>query len=399
MRTTNDESYFVFDADGHVVESVDDPDAITYGDPGDVKACSTIFANYVDPDLRSETPVLFIDHDGYTRMRVEGKVVPGKGAGLGASGSLAMPKEPGKHDLERRYTHGQPGGHDPHARVRDLDLDGIDVVALYPTLGLFTGVIQDPRLAAALSRAYNRWLAEYCSAYPDRLVGVAMLPMQSVDLAIEELRYACDKLGMRTAFVRPNAYNGRTLASRDYDPLWQAAQDLGVGISVHEGTGGGGTQAAGVDQVEGTPAQHLVSHTLQMMIAAVHIVWGGVCARFEELRFAFLESGGGWIASWLDRMDRHWDGVFREGDTALRMPPSDYFKRQCWISLEPTERTIQAIVDYLGPERVLWATDYPHSDGWFPGAPKLIEDLLRPESRPKVLGESAALYYGVAIPS
>src|SRR5207237_560739 len=81
----------------------------------------------------------------------------------------------------------------------------------YPSLGLFSGAIQDPPLAAAVCRAYNRWLADYCKPYPDRLFGVAMLPMQSIDLAIEEMRFAKKQLGMRGGFLRPNPYNGRLL--------------------------------------------------------------------------------------------------------------------------------------------------------------------------------------------
>ena len=76
------------------------------------------------------------------------------------------------------YKQGREGGFDPHARIPDMDLDGIDAAFLYPSIGLFAGGIQDPELAAAICRAYNRWLADYCKPYPDRLFGVAMLPMQ-----------------------------------------------------------------------------------------------------------------------------------------------------------------------------------------------------------------------------
>jgi hypothetical protein len=84
------------------------------------------------------------------------------------------------------YKDGKPGGFDPHKRILDMDDDGIDAVFLYPSLGLFSGAMHDPELAAAVCRAYNRWLADYCKPSPDRLFGVAMLPMQSIDLAIAE---------------------------------------------------------------------------------------------------------------------------------------------------------------------------------------------------------------------
>src|SRR4029078_6955389 len=92
---------------------------------------------------------------------------------------------------------GRKGGFDPHARIADLDLDGIDAVFLYPTMGLGRGAMEDPKFAAACFRADNRWLADYCKPYPDRLFGVAMLPMQSVDFAIEEMRFARKAIGFR----------------------------------------------------------------------------------------------------------------------------------------------------------------------------------------------------------
>jgi predicted TIM-barrel fold metal-dependent hydrolase len=124
------------------------------------------------------------------------------------------------------YKDGKPGGFDPHKRIPDMDADGIDAVFLYPSLGLFSGAIRDPELAAAVCRAYNRWLADYCKPYPDRLFGVAMLPMQSIDLAIAEMRFARKELGFRGGFLRPNPYNNKMIHHPDYEPFWAAAEDL-----------------------------------------------------------------------------------------------------------------------------------------------------------------------------
>ena len=146
------------------------------------------------PGPPDRAPRLFVDTDGKERLRVEGRVLGGpKGFGLlGAVGA-----RDGTVSDDMKYTEGRRGGFDPHARIADLDLDGIDAAFLYPSLGLFSGAVKDPELAAAMCRAYNRWLADYCQPYPDRLFGVAMLPMQSIALGIEEMRYARNELGMR----------------------------------------------------------------------------------------------------------------------------------------------------------------------------------------------------------
>ena len=172
--------------------------------------------------------------------------------------------------------------------------------------GLFAGAVQDPPLAAAMSRAYNRWLADYCKPYPDRLFGVAMLPMQSADLAIEEMRFAREKLGFRGAFVRPNPYNNKMIHHPDYEKFWTMVEELDISVGFHEGAGGGMAQV-GMDRFEERGARHIITHTMEMMLVCMSVIWGGVCERHPKVRIAFLELGGGWIAGWLDRMDRHFD--------------------------------------------------------------------------------------------
>ena len=95
------------------------------------------------------------------------------------------------------------------------------------------------------------------------------------------------------------------------------------------------------------------------------MIWGGVVDRHPKLRIAFLVSGGGWIAPWLDRMDRHFDDKGFNA-TAPSMRPSELFERNCWISFEPVENSIAVLADYIGPHKIMWSTGYPHQDGFFP---------------------------------
>ena len=367
-------TYNVIDADGHVLEPVD------------------LWDRYMDPAYRDRAPRLFVDTDGKERLNVEGRVLGGpKGFGLlGAVGA-----RDGSVSDDMKYIEGREGGFDPHARIADLDLDGIDAAFLYPSLGLFSGAVADPRLAAAMCRAYNRWLADYCEPYPDRLFGVAMLPMQSIDLGIEEMRFARKELGMRGGFLRPNPYNDRMVGHADYDPFWAEAQELDFCIGLHEG-GSSGMPTVGIDRFEGRGARHIISHTMEMMLACMSVIWGGVCDRFPGSRIAFLESGGGWIAPWLERMDRHFDD---EGfnDSGLSMRPSELFQRNCWISFEPVEGSLNVLADYIGPHKILWATDYPHPDGFFPGAPAMIADRpeLSAKTKHQILAGGAMQFYGL----
>src|SRR5262245_16727473 len=229
--------YNVIDADGHVLEPVD------------------IWDKYIDPAFRERAPKIIVDTDGKERLRV-GEQVLGSQKGFGVIGAIGsrdheMPEE------TMKYIDGRKGGFDPHARIPDMDLDGIDAAFLYPSLGLFAGAVSDPAFAGAMCRAYNRWLADYCKPYPDRLFGIAMLPMQSIDAAIEEMRFARKELGFRGGFLRPNPYNDRKLHSPDYEPFWSEAEALDFSIGLHEG-GNSGMPTVGVDRFDGRGAQHII---------------------------------------------------------------------------------------------------------------------------------------------
>jgi predicted TIM-barrel fold metal-dependent hydrolase len=371
-------AYNVIDADGHILEPLD------------------LWDTYMDPEFREPRPRFVIDDNGKERLSVEGKLL-GNPRGIGSLGSVGVRQGIVKANT-LKYAEGRKGGFDPHARIVDMDADGIDAAFLYPSLGLFAGAVEDPGLAAAMCRAYNRWLADYCKPYPDRLFGVAMLPMQSVELAVDEMRHAREKLGMRGGFLRPNPYHGKKMINDPmYEPFWAMAEALDFSIGFHEGS----TTAmptVGVDRFEeDRAARHMVSHTMEMMLAALSVIWGGVVDRHPRLRVAFLESGGGWIAPWLDRMDRHFDDQgFNE--SAPKTRPSEPFQRNCWISFEPVESSIAVLAGYIGPHKILWATDYPHSDGFFPGAPQMLGERiesLSPEARHQVLAGGALGFYGL----
>jgi predicted TIM-barrel fold metal-dependent hydrolase len=247
-----------------------------------------------------------------------------------------------------------------------------------------------------MCRAYNRWLADYCKPYPDRLFGIAMLPMQDIEAAIGEMRFARNELGFRGGFLRPNPYGDRKLHDPDYVPFWREAEALDFCIGLHEG-GNSGMPTVGVDRFDGRGAQHIISHTMEMMLAAMSMIWGGVCERHPKLRVGFLESGGGWIAPWLDRMDRHFDDK-GFNDSGLKTRPSELFRRNCWISFEPVEGSIGALAEYIGPHKILWATDYPHRDGFFPGAPAMLKERMKglsAEAQRKIMAGGAMGFYGL----
>jgi hypothetical protein len=152
--------------------------------------------------------------------------------------------------------------------------------------------------------------------------------------------------------VWSNLYKNRMPHDPACEPFWSAAKEYDFSIGSHEG-GSSGMPMVGIDRFDGRAAKHIISHTMEMMLACLSMFWGGGVERHPKLRVAFLESGGGWVAPWLERMDRHFDDQ-GFNDLGLKTRPSDLFRRNCWISFEPVEGSLKVLAEYIGPHKILW---------------------------------------------
>jgi predicted TIM-barrel fold metal-dependent hydrolase len=135
---------------------------------------------------------------------------------------------------------------------------------------------------------------------------------------------------------------------------------------------------------------------LEVMCAFTQLVTSGVFERHPRLRCAVLEAGSNWITAWLDRMDHKYE-VMRDF-VDLKLLPSEYFQRQCLISAEPDESITAAVVEQLGADKLIWASDYPHIDASFGVVRQIREKVSRlaPDVQRKVLGENALRFYGLS---
>ncbi len=362
----------VFDADAHVLEP---------------RAAWSDLPNAVRP--RIETDVRGLDH-----------VVVGDDdvfvAKLGQMGRPGTDVSTGAFDpvpLEAA----RPGASAPVARLADMDAEGIDAAVLYPTIGLGFWGIRDPAAATAVARAYNDWLAEFCATDPSRLFGVAMVPFQHPGAAVAELRRACEVLGFPAAFVRPNPCAGRSIVDDAFEPFWSEAESLGIAVGIHEGFQPA-VPCLGSDR---TPRNvlvlHAVSHTFEQMFACAQLIATGVLERHPGLRVVFLEAGGGWVPYWLGRLD-HQVSSYAGYAPDMKLTPSEYFARQCWISFELDEVTLPALAPFVGVDRIVWGSDYPHADSTFPGAVAELRATIAPlpaRQRERILARNAEELYDI----
>ena len=315
-----------------------------------------------------------------------------------------------------------PGGADPHARIADMDRDGIDAAVLYPTHSLFFGptdpieALHDIEFVLACQQTYNDWVADYCQPYPDRLFGVGAVPLQDVHLAAAEAERIAS-LGLKGVFIRPSPYIGELpLSHHVYDPFWTACQSLGLPVALHPGvhidTPGACsklglvrpdqnlaiTNAAVDEEYGGSALGQAVGNTVDMIVSMGRILMGGVCERFPELTFIFLESGGGWCATQLQRMDEQVEAFPLERQW-LKLRPSEYFRRQCYISFDPDEWNLAASAEWIGPDRILWASDYPHPEYRSQVVKELRERVspLSEANQRKVAGGNAVAAYRLPV--
>lgn len=358
---------WVIDADGHVIEP------------------PNLWPEYLEAKFQPRMPRPTRNESGRFCYRVDDRFV------MQTASALSVRPKDGSKPLPLRA-----GGWDPSARLEDMDSEGIDVAVLFPTLSFFFPELQDAELHAALCRAYNDWLADYCAKAPERLIGVALLPLEDVGEALRELDRAVGTRGLRGAFVRPNPVRGRTLQHPDYDPLWARAAELRVPVTVHEGISDS-LPTLGRDRTSNPALQHLMSHSFEQMAACAGLILGGVLERFPNLGFVFLESGAGWLPYWLARMDEHWE-TWSDHFPAVKTRPSDAFRRQCCIAMDPGDVTALSVLEQVGDDCLVWASDYPHMDAPFPGAVRMLRETLArapAESQAKVLGGNAARLFAL----
>ena len=295
-----------------------------------------------------------------------------------------------------------PGSVDPHERIAHLDKEGVDKTFLFPTLGLgWEAECEDPRLSAAYCRAYNRWLVDFCKPYPDRLFPIAHVTVRDVNEGIEELERVA-KEGMKGAFICPAPMNGIRYSHEYYDRFWATAQDLDMPITFHvvlnpdyPGRGSYPEDETGLGPVffsnMMTFPDPLTSFTCMM--------GDGTFEKFPHLKLSMVEIGCTWVLHWLDLMDFKAERF--SFDMPMTMSPSEYFRRQIWISAEPIEKGLGAVAQMVGADRFMWGSDWPHPEGHTDPVAKVKQIIasLSEADQNKILGENALTMYGLAVPS
>jgi uncharacterized protein len=351
-----------------------------------------VYVDRVDRKFRDRAPRL--EKDGERGdMFVMGDPVPPIPVGLIA----AAGKDPIEIRMEGvKFEDMHVGGWDPTARIGDQDRDGISAEIIYPTIGMMFCNHPDFELKRTCFRGYNSWLAEYCAAFPQRLLGAGQIAMHDPKEAIADLE-EIRKLGLRGVML-PGEPAVEDYDSPIYDDFFRASMQMKLPLSFHILTGK-------QSKIRGSMLNAFMNTIRGCQDILGMFVYGGVFERHPELKIVCVEADAGWVPHYMYRLDhgyqrhRHHITPGRE----LARKPSEYFAENIYTTFQDDWSAFGAAkAGLLNADRIMWANDFPHSDSTWPWSQALLakqgSDLPR-DMLDKILHRNVARLYDIDLNS
>ena len=369
------DSYRLISSDNHVLEPPD------------------LWTSRMEPKFRDRAPHILRMEDGTDWWVCDGQNIDSVAGGTQTGVRFEAPESLTYADV---FENVRPGGYIPEEHVKDMESDGVEISIVYPTVAGVLYRVPDSELLAAMFRTYNDWLAEFCKPFPDRIKGIAALNVDDVRQGVREL-HRCANIGLSGAMISVYPPEGKGYYSHDYDPLWAAAQDLEIPLSLHIGSNRPGTGQEFGDIISARPSFLCnVDHWVRMSLG--DMIFSGVFERFPKLQVGSVEQELSWVPHFLDRMDYTYtqraprDYWHRFKDSML---PSDHFRRNVFVSFQEDALGIK-MREFIGVDRLLWGSDYPHQESTFPRSRQILDDILSEctgEEKAKISGGNAARVY------
>ena len=302
----------------------------------------------------------------------------------------ALLKEERQQDIKRAVS--------PAGQLEAMDASSVHWAQILPTFTSY--IVNHNKLSTegslGYAKAYNRWLSDYCAHNTDRLLGVGIVSRHDSKRLKSQVEDIVNR-GWSAITIRPEPILGKSLGHPDYESFWQACEYHRISVVFHGGTHLQGA-TVGMDRFTNRFSLHACSHPMEAQMAFVTLLEAGVFERHPKLKFAFLEAGASWVPHWLWRLDNI---CYPEFPTLIKdnikMPPSEYFKRQCWVAVEIGEPCLRQVVNSIGCEKLLYGSDYPHPDHSHlvnSDIAKQLPDLTATE-RHCMLEDNGKVFYGL----
>jgi predicted TIM-barrel fold metal-dependent hydrolase len=293
-----------------------------------------------------------------------------------------------------------PGNYDGAAHLKDMDLDGVDAVVLYPGLGASSFTLPDRDFAHAIMQTYNDWLLDdFCAADRRRMIGLAVLPVDDgMDATLAEFERLIGK-GAKGLYL-PGSPE-RPYFDTYYDPLWKAATDAGIALSFHRNHGGkpkGDLSGFRMD-IPGINVGGIVVRFFSAIEPLTYMIFTGVFERHPDLKIVAAEVNCGWLPFWRENMDQNFEQQRHWANLPIERRPSEYVGRNVFVTTLDDQYGFNAIrQDPSLADAVMFSIDYPHSVTLWPNSAQHIEKLtdgFDEVSKHKVLAGNAAAVYGL----
>ena len=253
----------------------------------------------------------------------------------------------------------------PEDRIAEMDQMGVDVHVLTINTGFFRYDL-DADVTRLIADESNEALTEFMTAYPDRYLGLATVPLQDVGQAIDVMQHAMSEMGFKGITIGDHV-NGVTLDDSRFYPFWKAVEELGAVVFFHQASS---TIVEKRTTRYGIP--NVIGNLTERAITFATLVYGGIMDRYPDLKLC-LGHAGGYTAFGAARMDKGWRAgalenmpEFDDSRTFLEHAPSEYLGRFYYDSCTYTEATLRFLIDAVGIEKVVLGTDYP--------APMFLDD-------------------------
>jgi predicted TIM-barrel fold metal-dependent hydrolase len=375
-------AYKVISADSHIVEPPD------------------MYTSRIEPKFRDRAPRMERRKTPtgreYDAWVLEGVQVGTLGAVMQAGQRF---EDPSQIDFLGLWEDVRKGAYDAHSMISENEEDGVWGSCLQPSQGLFWYRVPDSELLSEVCRVYNDWITDFCKPYPERLKGIAMLNVDDVDEACQELERV-KQLGLVGAFIPVSPLPDKPYRHPVYDRLWWTAQDLDVPLLLHIAT-----PRAGVPGNEFTvnpsdmtgagrsTTDYWVRYSLGAMLFA------GVFDRYPRLKVGSVEHETMWIPHWLQQMDFTYRErpVFTKGWKSREgMLPSDYWRRNMFVEFMEDDLGVQ-IRDRIGVDNMLWGSDFPHAESTWPQSKQFLDRIFAgvpEEDRRKITADNACKLFG-----
>ena len=291
---------------------------------------------------------------------------------------------------------------DPGARLEEQDRDTIAAEVLYSSWGLFLFGMDDDDLRTECFSVFNDWAGEYCSEHPNRLKGIGLCDVTDPATAVRHLEQI-NRLGLNGALIASSPVDERPYYLDDYDPLWSAAADLGLPLTMHilTGAGGKGMLKYAATLPDGRPSPETRVHyvtkiVVDLQASLAYMIASGVFDRHPNLRIVLAETDVGWWPHFVYRMD-HFNGP----RGMQERPTRDYFKKNIYATVQFESTTLRIAKEEVGANRFMWASDYPHMDCAYPEDRDLVRTILADgfsnEDAAFITRDTAAALYGINV--